>query len=98
MLARVDVDPLVRDQQRIEGRRQRFQERTKRILDPRLRTLGIDKDSLDMQIAEKEERQRQERDYNASVAAQVNQHAAMITSLENQRVAEARYVVTISLS
>lgn len=95
MLARVDVDPLEREQQRIESRRQRFQERTARILDPKQRTLGIDTKALQQQVEERRLREMAERQAEEAAGEMMNKHAAMVSELERQRREEARYDLSI---
>ncbi len=49
--AKADVDPLIAEQKTISSRRQRFEERTKRFMDARSRTMGIDSDALSQQVS-----------------------------------------------
>jgi len=85
VLAKPDVDPLDREQREIERRRQRKQERRERLLHPKNRIIGIDKDALDVQIQEKQERKRMEEEDRKLDDQTRVEHASILTSLEREK-------------
>jgi len=90
MLARVDVDPLLKEQQRIDARRQRNEERRQRILDERSRTIGVNVSALEQQISERRAREEQERLEKLKDDLVRTQHAQILQDLERERLANAR--------
>ena len=50
-------DALVREEQRIAAKRAINEQRKQRILNPRIRTIGIDVSALDQQVIEKQNKQ-----------------------------------------
>jgi len=90
MLARADVDPLVKEQAQIDARRTRFAERTTRILDAKARTMGVDAGSLAAQVEEKQRREQAELERDAYFNGKMNEHAEVLKRLEAERVRQQR--------
>lgn len=88
--ARQMLDPLEKEQREIERRRQREAERVKRVLHAKTRTMGVDTDALATQVAEKQERERFEKQrdlYHDDLAVT---HAKTITDQANTYARDKR--------
>lgn len=78
-------DPLVREAQEVERRRQRLEDRKVRVLHEKTRVLGIDIQALDQHSRERQERERLEAERNMRCDETVNQHARYLQEAELQR-------------
>lgn len=52
-IRRLQDDPLVKEKMRLEALRQREEDRAKRFMNAKRRSIGVDKDALDRQVEEK---------------------------------------------
>jgi RIB43A len=95
MIASIGANPMTleRERSRVEGLRARNEERTGRYLNARLRLIGVDKQGLDAQVAEREAAKQRERDAAAAEFAR-EQH---IQALMEQRDAEERELRRIEI-
>ena len=92
MLPRADLDPLAREAMRVESKRLRNMERTQRILDSKTRTMGVDKDALDRQVEERQQRSDAVKAEHEAQGAIMNGHAQALTQLDLERRAYQRSV------
>ena len=84
------LDPLAREAREIERRRERLNERTRRVLHPKTRLIGIDTQALQQQVTEKQDRERLELERDLFYDANVVQQARSVTEMEAQRQRTAR--------
>jgi hypothetical protein len=83
--AKVMQDPLVRQAQQNELRRQRLEDRKVRVLHEKTRLLGIDIQALDQHARERQERERLEAERDMRCNETMNQHARYLQEAEAQR-------------
>ncbi|CEM19482.1 unnamed protein product [Vitrella brassicaformis CCMP3155] len=69
----------------VNRRREYEAERKKRIFDPKIRTIGIDKEALDRQVAEKQARKEKERDEERLYAQQTLYYDAVLKRQEIEK-------------
>lgn len=86
--AKPKEDPLAREQREIEARRQRLEERRQRVLNPKLRQIGVDVAALNEQVRDKQARHVAEQQIDAFYDNQSLEQARAAQLLERQRAEE----------
>jgi len=84
------TDMIAREMEEIHLRRTRLDERTKRVLDAKHRTIGIDRQALDAQVRDRQALDQLERDRDSHYATQSNQFATTLSDMEAMRTLEVR--------
>lgn len=73
------------EEQRLFALRQRLEDRSKRFVNAKARTIGVDKDALDKQVEEKRQQQLAEREEKLADAQRIQ---ALVTCLDQKEAAE----------
>lgn len=88
--AKVPIEPLEREKREAERRRARDQDRAERIHHAKTRILGIDKEALDQQVREKQEKDRLEKERDRSYDQTVLQVTRTLTHVETTKTRSLR--------
>jgi len=88
--AKPQMDPLAREAREIELRRGRLNERTRRVLHAKTRLIGVDTQALAQQVAEKQDRERQELERDFHHDSVTIAHARAVSEQEGLRQREVK--------